>query len=72
MLDFRSSWEMGRCTDDNIIYFNVRGMMDTNFSHKHMTIEDVRALRDDLDKLINLKGKNIKSYKIKYNMEKSR
>lgn len=24
MLDFRSSWEMGRCTDDNIIYFNVR------------------------------------------------
>lgn len=46
--------------------------MDTNFSHKHMTIEDARALRDDLDKLINLKGKDIKSYKIKYNMEKSR
>lgn len=69
MLDIRSSWEMGRCTDDKVIYLNLRGMMDTNFSHKHMTIEDAKALRDDLDKLINLKDQNVKSYKIKYNIK---
>ena len=68
MLDFSSSWEMGRCTDDRLIYFNIRGMMDKNFSHKYISVEDAKALRDDLDKLINLKGKDIKSYKIKYNM----
>ena len=60
---------MGRCTDDKVIYLNLRGMMDTNFSHKHMTIEDAKALRDDLDKLINLKDQNVKSYKIKYNIK---
>lgn len=60
----KSKWEVGNCTDNDIIYLNIKGMGDTRFTHLHLTKSDVEMLIDDLQTLINNDDENLK-YTIK-------
>lgn len=69
-MQYSSSYEMGMCTDKNIIYLNIKGILDKNFSHLHLTDTDVKKLIEDLQLIENLKAKGITKFKIDYNLNK--
>lgn len=50
---YKSTWEMGNCSDKNVIFLNMKGMADSRFSHFHITKDDVKLLIKDLEMLIN-------------------
>ena len=52
-VDKSSYWEMGNCTDHNIIFLNLKGMMDSRYSHFHILKSDVEMLINDLQKLLD-------------------
>lgn len=69
-MQYSSSYEMGMCTDKNIIYLNIRGILDKNFSHLHLTDTDVKKLIEDLQLIERLKEKGVTKFKIDYNLNK--
>lgn len=60
----KSIWEMGNCTDKNVIYLNIKGMGDTRFSHLHITKSDIEMLIKDLQMLLDNNIDNV-NYTIK-------
>lgn len=70
MVELSSSYEMGMCTDKNIIYLNIKGILDKRFAHLHLTDADVKKLIEDLQLLEKLKSKGVTAFTIDYNMEK--
>lgn len=66
--DYFSSWEMGECTDKNIIFLNLRGNTDKRYSHFHISKQDVKLLISDLQTLLSNKDERIQ-LKIKYNTD---
>ena len=69
-MNYTSSYEMGMCTDKNIIYLNIKGILDKNFSHLHLTDTDVKKLIEDLQLIEKLKAKGVTSFKIDYNINR--
>lgn len=62
-------YEMGTTSDENIIYFNMKGENDKKFSHFHLSIKDTEQLHKDLELLLKLKDKGSKQFNIYYNMK---
>ena len=56
--------------DKNIIYLNIKGILDKNFSHLHLTDTDVKKLIEDLQLIERLKEKGVTNFKIDYNLNK--
>lgn len=56
---YKSTWEIGNCTEKNIIYFNLKGMADSRFSHFHITKDDIKLLIQDLEMIINNNDENL-------------
>ena len=66
-MNYSSKYELGMCTDENIVYLNIKGILDKNFSHLHLTDTDVKQLIKDLQLIEKLKEKGVTSFKINYN-----
>lgn len=62
-------YEMGTTSDEDIIYFNMKGNNDKRFSHFHINNEEAIQLHKDLELLIKLKDKGAKQFNIYYNMK---
>lgn len=60
----KSTWEMGNCTDKNIIFLNIKGMGDSRFSHLHITKSDIKLLINDLQMLLD-NNNDILNYTLK-------
>lgn len=68
-MQYSSRYEMGMCTDKNIIYLNIKGILDKNFSHLHLTDIDVKKLIEDLQLIEKLKEKGVTEFRIDYNLK---
>ena len=63
-------YEIGTTNDKNVIFLNLKGKNDIRFSHFHLDDKDAIELYKSLDLLLDLKAKNIKEFKIDYNIER--
>ena len=43
-----AKWEMGQCTDKDIMYLWLKGRNDKRYSHFHISKEDAKQLYNDL------------------------
>jgi len=62
-------YEMGTTSEEDIIYFNMKGEYDKRFSHFHLHKKDAEQLYKDLELLLKLKDKGAKQFNIYYNMK---
>ena len=63
-------YEMGTTNDENVIFLNLKGKNDIRFSHFHLDDKDAIELYKSLELLLNLKAKDVKEFKIDYNIKK--
>ena len=70
-MNYSSEYEIGMCNDKNIIYLNIKGMLDKKFSHLHLTDTDVKKLIEDLQLIERLKAKGVNKFTITHNLSKN-
>lgn len=43
-----AKWEMGQCTDKEVIYFLLKGRNDKRYAHFHISKKEARMIANDL------------------------
>lgn len=43
-----AKWEIGQCTDKEVIYFLLKGRNDKRYAHFHISKKEARMIANDL------------------------